>query len=91
MLGRDEVSVEPVREEPAARDACVGLIAWEWNRMPYPWLHRGFDTLIAASVVACFALYRVEPYVAKKRRDGKLRLPFLKFSRLRRTRDAKSQ
>lgn len=57
--------------------ASVGLVVWEWRRLPYPPLNRGFDTLIALTLVIVLLLYRVQPYVAEKlkeRREKKVQL-----------------
>jgi hypothetical protein len=54
--------------------ASLGLIVVEWLRLPYPWYHRVFDSAIAFALVACFFLYRVQPYLAnkwRKRRESK--------------------
>lgn len=50
--------------------ATAGLIFLEWDRLPYPWFHRGFDTIVGATILLCFFLYRVQPYVSEKCRTA---------------------
>lgn len=49
--------------------ATLSLIVLEWNRLPYPVIHRIFDTFVGAAVVGCFVLYRVQPYVTERCRS----------------------
>lgn len=54
--------------------ATAGLIAVEWLKLPYPPIHRIFDTIIAAALVICFFLYQMQPRIAakwRKRRKGR--------------------
>ncbi len=46
--------------------ATVGLLCWEWTRLPYPWPHKVFDSLVTAALLTFFVLYRVQPYVANR-------------------------
>lgn len=46
--------------------ATVTLITLEWDRLPYLLIHRIFDTIVGAAVLACFFLYRVQPYITEK-------------------------
>ncbi len=49
--------------------ATIGLITWEWRRLPYPVLNRAFDTGVALALIAFLVLYRVAPYIAEKYRE----------------------
>lgn len=49
--------------------AAGGLIIWEWKYLPYSIPNRAFDTVVTFALLAIFALYRIQPYLAKKRRD----------------------
>ncbi len=55
--------------------ATVSLIVLEWSRLTYPWIHRAFDMMVGTALLACFFLYRVQPYVTEKCRPmaGKCR------------------
>lgn len=46
--------------------ATLGLIYWEWTQLPYPWMHRAFDSAVAAALLVFFFLYRVQPYWANR-------------------------
>ncbi len=46
--------------------ATGGLVIWEWRYLSYPIFNRSFDTIVALTLLACFVLYRVQPYLAKK-------------------------
>lgn len=49
--------------------ASLGLVIWEWRRLPYPKLNRGFDSAIAFTLIVFLLLYRVIPYVSEKLKE----------------------
>ncbi len=49
--------------------ATIGLVVWEWRRLPYPAFNRAFDSGVALALIVLLLLYRVLPYIAEKRRD----------------------
>ncbi len=53
----------------AAAGAVLFLLLAEWTRLPYPPAHKLFDSLIAALVVASFALSRTFPQIVRKFSD----------------------
>ena len=46
--------------------ATAALAFWEWRQLPYPILHRLFDSAIALALIAFFFSYRVHPYLASR-------------------------
>lgn len=46
--------------------ATTGLMAIEWAKLPYPLVHRIFDTIIATAIVISFFLYQMQPRIAAK-------------------------
>lgn len=46
--------------------ATSALVAVEWAKLPYPLVHRSFDTIIAIAIVICFYLYQMQPRIAAK-------------------------
>lgn len=50
---------------PAVMTAAVSMLVREWACLPYPLLHKVFDTVIGAALVVFFFLYLVQPTLLK--------------------------
>jgi hypothetical protein len=53
--------------------ATCGLVYWEISQLSYRRFHYVFDAILAATLLAVFFLYQVQPYVAQKFTEWKAR------------------